>query len=207
MFGASNLYKRSNIVNICSRKYSVSRFKDQYYLIKFLFVGSTLLKPIMNLHPDRNAQNSKNHKLAVAVNEAYAVLGKSPSRENYDHYLSHLRRRLSHNNIVSDIPYDRVVFRDRDYFYEDTSGRNRRFYEESFYRGRKGFDGEKPYYGIKGVKRLPNSYIAAGMVYKILFKSTSRERRKTKANISICSRKCYEKWDGETAGIIPEAAF
>ncbi|RXG73737.1 hypothetical protein Avbf_00750 [Armadillidium vulgare] len=118
----------------------------------------------MTVHPDRNAQNSKNHKLAVAVNEAYAVLGKSPSRENYDHHLSHLRRQLSHNSIVSDIPYDRVVFRDRDYFYEDTVGRNRRFYEESFYRGRKGFDGEKPYYGIKGVKRLPNSYIAAGIV-------------------------------------------
>ncbi|KAK8395684.1 hypothetical protein O3P69_005644 [Scylla paramamosain] len=104
-------------------------------------------------HPDTNPA-SECHKEFVAINEAYSVLSKPGLRRAYDAELQ--ARRVSpemhtYGDIKTNAPMGNVVFHD-DSLWEHRD-------KTEFYKNK-----DRPYYGVKGVKKLPNSYIAAGAV-------------------------------------------
>lgn len=104
-------------------------------------------------HPDTNPA-SECHKQFVAINEAYSVLSKPGPRRAYDSELQARRvtpEMHTYGDIKTNAPMRNVVFHD-DSLWEHRD-------KSEFYKNR-----DQPYYGVKGIKKLPNSYIAAGAV-------------------------------------------
>lgn len=104
-------------------------------------------------HPDTNPEASESHKRFIAINEAYSVLSKPGLRQTYDAELQLQRRPVmrTYGDIRTNAPRDKVVFRDESLWeHRDKT---------EFYNNR-----DQPYYGVKGVKKMSNSTIAAGAV-------------------------------------------
>lgn len=72
--------------------------------------------------------------------EAYKVLGKSETRTAYDHSLQF---NYSYTKPIN-VEYDGQIFRPNKYGFPEESAHPRP---------------KQPYYGFKGLKRLPNKYI------------------------------------------------
>lgn len=72
--------------------------------------------------------------------EAYKVLGKVDTRKAYDHSLQF---NYSYNKPIN-VEYDGQIFRPNKYGFPDPHEPPRP---------------KEPYYGVKGIKRLPNKYI------------------------------------------------
>lgn len=107
------------------------------------------------LHPDRNPSDPTSHKKFVLVNEAYKVLGKPASRRSYDQYLKSPPKPIIHHSATWHNPPPNT-----------TRGWN--WYDSSAWR--QNDPGEtKPYYGIKGVKRISTKWIALGCVILAFF--------------------------------------
>ncbi|XP_047496153.1 dnaJ-like protein 60 isoform X2 [Penaeus chinensis] len=104
-------------------------------------------------HPDTNPDSTELHTKFVAVNEAYSILSKPHLRQVYDAELADKERQNMYNygGIKTNAPQERVIFHD-DSLWEMRDRSEDKKYEHH------------PYYGIRGVKKLPNSYIAAGAV-------------------------------------------
>jgi curved DNA-binding protein CbpA len=92
-------------------------------------------------HPDASSRETSTHTNFVKINEAYSILSRPDARREYDISLK-----------VQEVPY----------YSGSTSYRYRQSAREEFiFRPGQGFRGgqNEPYYGIKGLKKLSNSYI------------------------------------------------
>lgn len=92
-------------------------------------------------HPDAASSDTSTHADFVKINEAYSILSKPETRREYDISLR-----------IREVPY-----------YSGTTayGHRRHPGEEFIFRPGQGFRQAKnePYYGIKGLRRISNSYI------------------------------------------------
>lgn len=129
-------YDVLGIKNDCT----LAEVKDQYIRLSKEF------------HPDTNPE-SKDNKRILAINEAYSVLSKPGLRKAYDTELLQKSKVTMHTygDIRTNAPMEQVIFKD-DSLWEHRD-------KTEFYKNR-----DRPYYGVKGVKKMPNSYIAAGAV-------------------------------------------
>ncbi|XP_068210554.1 dnaJ homolog subfamily C member 4-like [Palaemon carinicauda] len=109
-------------------------------------------------HPDKNPDRPEVHKEFILVNEAYSVLSKPRERRMYDAELVYQEQTKMYNfsGVMTDAPREKVIFKD------ETLWESRDKNEDKKYEG-------KPYYGIKGIGRLPNNYIAFGVIIFALF--------------------------------------
>lgn len=111
------------------------------------------------IHPDLNPDDPSCHQSFLKLNEAYTVLIKPEKRQIYDASLMHQRSAAQHPHnsfssswVEANAPYGKAnVWKD------ETLWSSRDKSKDKFYES-------KPYYGINGVKRVPNAAIAAGCV-------------------------------------------
>ncbi|XP_071525718.1 dnaJ homolog subfamily C member 4-like isoform X2 [Panulirus ornatus] len=115
-------------------------------------IKESFIRLSKELHPDKNPKSLNLHQQFVAVNEAYSVLSRPHLRCKYDAELaSQEQPKYTYSGIRTDAPREKIIFQD------ETLWEMRDKSEDHKYEGR-------PYYGIHGVKKLPNSSIAAGAV-------------------------------------------
>uniref|UniRef100_T1JMB0 J domain-containing protein n=1 Tax=Strigamia maritima TaxID=126957 RepID=T1JMB0_STRMM len=108
-------------------------------------IKDAFVKLSKELHPDKRPNDPASHTKFVKLNEAYATLSKFESRAVYD---NHLRHDENVHSVYTNHPrgwHDRTFWE-----YRDRS-------KDSQYEG-------KPYYGIKGVKRMSNIWIASACI-------------------------------------------
>ncbi|XP_069679807.1 dnaJ homolog subfamily C member 4 [Periplaneta americana] len=121
-------------------------------------VRDSFIKLSKQFHPDKNQNDPNTHAQFVKLNEAYHVLSRPDRRRDYDLTLQterHFNRRYDNS------PFDtyttayrqRVVWRDESFW---------EFQDKTKYNS----EDTSGYYGIKGVRRVPNSWIA---VFCIIF--------------------------------------
>lgn len=112
------------------------------------------------VHPDHNPTDPLNKERFIEVNEAYSVLSKHASKREYDFHLDQSRIYTEHVNESSSTGSS------KDYNFSPRPETARERYEKYYWDDGKIYysnsknDGD--YYGIKGVKRLPNTYIVGG---------------------------------------------
>ncbi|KAK7067320.1 DnaJ molecular chaperone y domain [Halocaridina rubra] len=110
------------------------------------------------VHPDKNPHNPSRHQQFIQLNEAYSVLSRPEQRRVYDAELLYRKHtanvhtnKPNYDGFATDAPPERVIFRDESLWeHRDRS-------KDKYYEGR-------PYYGVPGVKKLPNSYIVFGII-------------------------------------------
>eukprot|EP00057_Strongylocentrotus_purpuratus_P019343 XP_011673817.1 PREDICTED: dnaJ homolog subfamily C member 4 isoform X2 [Strongylocentrotus purpuratus] len=107
------------------------------------------------LHPDANPQNPDQHDLFVQLNEAYGILSKSTTRRDYDLSLTrpHIKEIRVHNmdHVSPDNPFGGHTESDwfpRTHIFREGG-------EEKV---------NENYYGIKGFRRVKNTYVVYGCV-------------------------------------------
>ncbi|XP_063958603.1 dnaJ homolog subfamily C member 4-like [Lytechinus pictus] len=106
------------------------------------------------LHPDANPQNPDQHDRFVQLSEAYGILSKTTSRREYDLSLTrpHVKEIRVHNMDVSpDNPF---------------GGHSEADWFPRTHIFRAGGDEKvnENYYGIKGLRRVRNSYVVYGCI-------------------------------------------
>ncbi|XP_059350435.1 dnaJ-like protein 60 isoform X1 [Daphnia carinata] len=112
------------------------------------------------VHPDVNKDDPDCHKSFLKLNEAYSVLSKPYKRQLYDASLVSRTYGTMETNFSSwvetNAPFGKV-----NEFRDETLWESRDKSKDKYYK-------DKPYYGIKGVQRISNKYIAAGCVVFML---------------------------------------
>ncbi|XP_065337967.1 dnaJ-like protein 60 isoform X2 [Cloeon dipterum] len=104
-------------------------------------IRSAFIKLSKEHHPDASSSSDKqNHANFVKINEAYSILSKPILRREYDVQLK--MRQIP----VYTTAAGHHVFRDDSFYYHPGQGDFRRAQA-------------KPYYGIKGLKKLSNKWI------------------------------------------------
>lgn len=111
-------------------------------------VKSAFLRLSKELHPDRNPGDVDAHEKFVVVNEAYSVLSNAENRVVYDQMLK-LQYRQRY-----DIGMDSNRNPNQSYWRDDSIWEMRNRNEDEHFKN-------GAYYGIKGVKRLPNWCVVA----------------------------------------------
>ncbi|PSN38970.1 hypothetical protein C0J52_11341 [Blattella germanica] len=115
-------------------------------------VRDSFIKLSKKCHPDKNRDDPTTHAQFVKLNEAYSVLSRPEKRREYDLTLKPILTEKFHN-AHQNSPFDvyttayrqRVVWRDESFWeYKDKSSHNQ----------------SGDYYGIRGMKRVPNGWIA-----------------------------------------------
>lgn len=144
-------------------------------------------------HPDKNMDDPSMHAKFVELNEAYSVLSDLSTRSLYDAGLRGAAR-YSATHQSSEGPF---------YYNQSYSEHSsQKFYDASFWEHRDKSNDEhfkkKPYYGIRGVPRLPNTVIAVGIfvfislgiiMHIVAVKTTTQYRiKKMEENDKICSK-------------------
>ncbi|XP_066983137.1 dnaJ homolog subfamily C member 4-like [Macrobrachium rosenbergii] len=116
-------------------------------------IKDSFIRLSKEMHPDKNPDRPGVHENFVLINEAYSVLSKPHERRMYDAQLVYKEHAKTYypGGVVTNAPRERVVFHD------DSLWESRDRGEDKKYEGRS-------YYGIKGVRRLPNNYIAFGAI-------------------------------------------
>ncbi|XP_076054039.1 dnaJ homolog subfamily C member 4-like isoform X2 [Oratosquilla oratoria] len=110
-------------------------------------------------HPDKNLGDPEQHRRFIALNEAYSVLSKPQTRRLYDVELHRWNSSVLHHStggVMTNAPRERVVFHDESIW-------------EMRDKSKDGMYADRPYYGVPGVKKLPNSYIAGGAILFMVF--------------------------------------
>lgn len=102
-------------------------------------IRKSFVKLSKQLHPDTNS-SIKDGAQFTKIMEAYKILGKTESRAAYDHSLQF---NYSYHKPIS-VEYDGQIFRPNKYGFPNESAPPRP---------------KQPYYGVQGLKRLPNKYI------------------------------------------------
>ncbi|KAK7789708.1 hypothetical protein R5R35_012309 [Gryllus longicercus] len=121
-------------------------------------IKTAFIKLSKQYHPDKNANDSTHNKF-VKLNEAYTILSRPETRREYDLSLvpdtSGVRRS---RNIHYDYSYEEPIkpFRDKSFW-------------ENRDRSNDAGNMQKPYYGIKGIKRVSNSWILTCLMLFMLF--------------------------------------
>lgn len=118
-------------------------------------VRDSFIKLSKQCHPDRNRSDPDTHAKFVKLNEAYSVLSRPHKRQAYDLTLKPLSSER-YRRAYGDSTYDvyttayrqRVVWKDESFWeYKDKSTHG-------------DFNQSGDYYGIRGLKRVPNGWIA-----------------------------------------------
>lgn len=108
------------------------------------------------VHPDVNKNDPTCHVSFLQLNEAYSVLSKPYKRQLYDASLiSHKYADVSSYSstwVETNAPFGKI-----NEFRDETLWESRDKSKDKYYK-------DKPYYGIKGVKKVSNRIIAAGCV-------------------------------------------
>jgi curved DNA-binding protein CbpA len=94
-------------------------------------------------HPDKNPDNKTLHEKFVKINEAYNVLSKPETKMQYDSKLKFYRG-------MTDFGPQKVEFRDPSIWTMRDRSQDYKY------------DKSKPIYGIKGLNKVSNGWIAAG---------------------------------------------
>lgn len=131
----------------------------------FKEIREAFVKLSKKVHPDVNPGDPHGHQSFLKLNEAYSVLIKPHKRQIYDASLISQRYSASsyptsyHSYVngswvETSAPFGRTSHPE---WRDETIWEFRDKSKDKHYQ-------DKPYYGIKGVNRFPNSYIAAGCV-------------------------------------------
>ncbi|XP_013791113.1 dnaJ homolog subfamily C member 4-like isoform X2 [Limulus polyphemus] len=130
-------------------------------------VRDAYVKLCKELHPDRQPGDRTQHKKFVQLNEAYSVLIRPESRRQYDLTLSYNARASRHHSRVysSDTASFHKAFgqEEKRFSWNDEtiwSMRNRKFDKEY---------ADRPYYSIRGLKRVGNEWIVLGCMLLLVF--------------------------------------
>lgn len=130
-------------------------------------VRDAYIKLSKELHPDRQPGDKTQHKKFLQLNEAYSVLISPENRQQYDLTLSSNARASRHHSRVysSDTACFHNSFGQEEnrYSWNDEtiwSMRNRKFDEEYV---------DRPYYSIRGLKRVGNGWIVLGCMLILVF--------------------------------------
>jgi len=116
-------------------------------------IRDAFVKLSKEVHPDRNPKDFASHAKFVELNEAYTVLAKPEARWQYD--LS-LTRTVSPNGMTSEVADHRPTWQNRN---------TKEYYTRTaFWDPNQKVDREEPYYGIKGVQKVPNWCIVIGCI-------------------------------------------
>jgi len=113
-------------------------------------IRSAFVQLSKEVHPDKNHGSQTNHNKFVAINEAYSILSKPSSRQDYDYKLAS-RKVQQHNSSYTYT--SNMHAHDSDHY------PYRWDYKKPDYSNYRKID-EDNYYGVKGVRRQPNSVIA-----------------------------------------------
>ncbi|XP_046441840.1 dnaJ-like protein 60 [Daphnia pulex] len=111
------------------------------------------------VHPDVNKSDPDCHKSFLKLNEAYSVLSKPYKRQLYDASLMSRKYAAVDNYsswVETNAPFGKV-----NEWRDETLWSARDKTKDKYYK-------DKPYYGIKGMQRISNKYIAAGCVVFML---------------------------------------
>lgn len=132
------------------------------------------------IHPDKNPGDPHNHDKFVQLNEAYTILSRPVSRREYDvslAYRLHRRQDMARNAYGTHTagenhhPGSGTARGQSDDFSE------RVFWDETIWymrdRSKDAGGGSENYYGIRGVRRVPNSYILAGCMVLMVIGTAS----------------------------------
>lgn len=135
-------------------------------------IRAAYVKKSKELHPDLNPNKPRTHEKFIQMTNAYNTLIKETSRRDYDLSLSaFLEREKRYRSTYSSHTTARSSRRPGSGFYQPEADEHV-FWDETIWSMRdKSKDSEfkdKPYYGMKGLKRQPNSYILVGIVVWIL---------------------------------------
>ncbi|XP_064602874.1 dnaJ homolog subfamily C member 4-like isoform X1 [Liolophura sinensis] len=123
-------------------------------------IKAAFLKQSKLVHPDSHAgaEDKGSHDKFVRLNEAYMILSKTSSRQEYDMTLAMQRiKQLQsaangrHAKASTQMGFQQPTGKDH-IFWDDTIWHMRDKSKDKMYEG-------QPYYGIRGVNKLPNSYI------------------------------------------------
>lgn len=133
-------------------------------------IRSAFVNLAKEIHPDKNPNDPDNHSKFVLLNEAYMVLSKPLSRQEYDvnlaHWL-HLQRCVARDGYSSHRAGGESAsgFGSRTESYDGSQ--ERIFWDETIWYMRdrtkdaNAFYDEDSYYGVKGIRRQSNSTIVA----------------------------------------------
>ncbi|CAG7721791.1 unnamed protein product [Allacma fusca] len=147
-------------------------------------------------HPDKDPGNKDLHEKFVKINEAYNVLSKVETRRQYDSKLRFYRG-------MTDFGPQKVNFRDESFWSIRSKSKD--------YRQRE----PKPIYGIKGINKVSNGWIAAGAIlvmcigtliqmtalkYSVAFnvRQLDENTRRANAHLQRVLREAEENGDLET---------
>ncbi|XP_067011554.2 dnaJ homolog subfamily C member 4 isoform X2 [Anabrus simplex] len=141
----------TSIRNVFSRNIHTGRclFQTHYDVLKLprsctpQEIRSSFIKLSKEYHPDKNTKDDNRHALFVRLNEAYSVLSRPESRKEYD--LSLIPNRAT--SVLTTATY--------------ATHRVRPFRDPSFWenRDKSNIYYDRPYYGIKGVQKMSNTWI------------------------------------------------
>lgn len=128
----------------------------------FKEIKDAFVKRSKQVHPDVN-QNPRSHQEFLKVNEAYSILSKPSKRQLYDaslitqKYAYHPSHSNQNNNSNSWVEHDAPFHHSTREWKDETIWEFRDKSDDKNYK-------DKPYYGIKGVNRVSNRFIATGCI-------------------------------------------
>jgi len=118
-------------------------------------VRSSFVTLSKKYHPDKDSKNPGLHAKFVSINEAYSILSKPVLRRNYDFDLRTARA------IAAQRKYNGFSASDDRMYQPHSAWRDESIWSMRDRRKDKG-PNDSSYYGIKGVTRKPNSWVALG---------------------------------------------
>ncbi|XP_059149939.1 dnaJ-like protein 60 [Physella acuta] len=153
-------------------------------------IRAAFIKKSKECHPDTNQSNADNHTQFVLVNEAYSTLSKPGSRRDYDLSLNHQKHYKNSRSAKQSTEFEGHAIFHRPQAYNDLNDVKRQA-NDKFYRN-------QPYYGIKGLKKLPNSSIVVGCLIfmlvgmVLLFIVVTRSYLQSKKRLDATSARNHE---------------
>lgn len=131
-------------------------------------IRAAYVKKSKQLHPDLNPNQPQTHEKFIRMTEAYNTLIKKNTRHKYDLSLrAYLRREKLHRSTYSGHTSASSSTRPGSSFHQPEADEHV-YWDETIRSMRDKSKGKEfsdtDYYGVKGLKRQPNSYILAGVI-------------------------------------------